>query len=367
MAHDRVRGNHDELKQIAGLFAQEADATARTLAALRQRKDVLQGGDWVGQSARSFYGEMDGALLPAMTRLQRALTQAQSVTQKISVALRQCEADAARQLRDRERFDGQAGPQGPGGTQGPGGSQGPGGTAGDNGSTIWSGSAQSGPFSVGGSVNGPSGEVRDSGPFGQVAQGSVLSGQGEATFSPLGGGPMDLKVTGEGRVLGGEAGYGWNKDVQGAYAEGYALTGKGGIQFGEGQGWFRESVQVDVLGGSAWVGHRGSNYGIGGEVNTIKVTGATVLGTENAALTGGGELAGPAANAYAGVKDGSIGAEAGASWAGAKAEAGFNVFGWNVGLVGEANLGAGIGVSVGKKTSVEFGPFAIGITFGRSK
>ena len=363
MPHDRVRGNHDELKQIATLFGQEADATQRTLASLRQRKDVLQGGDWIGQSARAFYGEMDSALLPAMSRLQRALTQAQNVTHKIAAALRQCEADAARQLRDREGFDGQAGASGPGSP----GTAGSDGTAGGNGSTIWSGSFQSGPFSGSGSVSGPSGDVRDSGPFGQVAQGSVYSAQGSATFSPLGGGSTDVKVTGEGRVLGGEAGYGFNQDVQGAYAEGYALSGKGGVQLGEGEGWYRQSVQVDVLGGSAWVGHRGSNYGIGAEANTIKVTGSTVLGTQNAALTSGGELAGPAANAYAGIKDGSIGAEAGASYAGVKAEGGFNVFGWNVGLVGEADLGVGIGVSVGKKTSVKLGPFAVGITFGRAK
>ncbi len=356
MAHDRVRGNHDELKQIATLFGQEADATQRTIAALRQRKDVLQGGDWIGQSARAFYGEMDSALLPAMTRLQRALAQAQNVTHKIAAALRQCEADAARQLRDREGFDGQAGSSGPGSAGTPGGT-----------STIWSGSFQSGPFSGSGSVNGPQGDVRDSGPFGQVAQGSVYSAQGDVTFSPLGGGPTDAKISGEGRVLGGEAGYGFNQDVQGAYAEGYALSGKGGVQLGEGEGWYRQSVQVDVLGGSAWVGHRGSNYGIGAEANTIKVTGSTVLGTQDAALTGGGELAGPAANAYAGVKDGSIGAEAGASYAGVKAEGGFNIFGWNVGLVGEADLGVGVGVSVGKKTSVKLGPFAVGITFGRAK
>ncbi len=354
MPHDRVRGNHDELKQIAGYFGQEAEATQRTVAALRRHKDTLQGGDWVGQAARKFYGEMDDAVLPALTRLQRALTQAQTVSQKISVALRQCEADAARQLQDRERFDGQANPSG--GANGPGGD-----------GTLASGGFQSGPFSGSGSISGPTGDVKDSGPFGQVAQGSVLSGKGDVTFSPLGGGATDIKLSGEGRVLGGEAGYGWNQDVQGAYAEGSVFTAKGGIQLGSGEGWYRDTVQVDALAGTAWAGHRGSNYGIGAEVNSIKVTGSQVLGTQDAAITGGGELAGPSANAYAGVKDGSIGAEAGYSLAGAKAEAGFNIFGWNVGLVGEADLGAGIGASIGKKTSIKLGPFAVGITFGRAK
>lgn len=364
MPHDRVRGNHDELKQIAALFGQEADAAQGTLAALRRHKDTLQGGDWVGQAARTFYGEMDGSVLPALNRLHRALSQAQTVTQKIAVALRQCEADAARQLQDRERFDGHAGPQGPGGSSNPGDT---GSSGGGNDSTIVSGGFQSGPFSGSGSVNGPSGDVKDSGPYGQVAQGSVLSAKGEVTYSPLGGGSTDVKLTGEGRVLGGEAGYGWNQDVQGAYAEGAVLTGKGTLQLGDGEGWYHQTVQVDALAGTGWVGHRGSNYGIGGEVNSIKLTGSQVFGDQDAALTTGGELAGPSANAYGGVKDGSIGAEAAASWAGAKAEAGFNVFGWNVGLVGEADLGLGIGGSLGKKTSIKLGPFALGITFGRAK
>ena len=106
--HDRVRSQHEELKQIAASFGQEADATARTLAQLRRQKDVLQGGDWLGQAARKFYDEMDGSLLPALTRLQRALTQSQQVIQRISARLRQAEADAAAVLKDREAFSGNA-------------------------------------------------------------------------------------------------------------------------------------------------------------------------------------------------------------------------------------------------------------------
>ena len=106
--HDRVRTDHDQLKQIMALFGQQADATARTLMALRRQKEVLQGGDWTGQGARKFYDEMDGSVLPALTRLQRALTQAQQTTQKISNRMRQAEADAAAVLKDREAFSGQA-------------------------------------------------------------------------------------------------------------------------------------------------------------------------------------------------------------------------------------------------------------------
>ncbi len=156
--HDRVRGNHDELKQIAALFGQEADAAQRTLASLRQRKDTLQGGDWVGQAARKFYDEMDASVLPALVRLQRALAQAQQVTQKISARLRQAEADAAAVLKDREAFGGQANEGGGTGTGAEGGANGGGG-----GSSGGPGSAQPRIYVVNGINNQGEGlpELRD--------------------------------------------------------------------------------------------------------------------------------------------------------------------------------------------------------------
>lgn len=350
--HDRVRTNHDELNQIARLFGEQAEASARTLAALRRQKDVLQGGDWVGQGARKFYEEMDASVFPALTRLQRALSQAQQVTGRIGVRMRQCEAEAARQLQDREPFNGQPGGSGSDGSPGSGGTDGSGSSGGGFGAPFANAQGEAG--WSGGFMPSTTGS-------GGVAQGAYAVGNAEAGLSGIG------KVTAAGRVLGGEAGYGWNRDVQGAYAEGSVLQGSVGLQLGEGEGFYRQSLQVDVLAGSGYVGHRGSNYGIGAEINTIKVTGGQVIGTKDIGLTTGGEVAGPSANAYAGVKDGSIGAEAGYSLAGVKAEGGFNVFGWNIGLVGEADLGAGIGASIGRKTSIKFGPLAIGITFGSAK
>ncbi|HRF48716.1 MAG TPA: hypothetical protein PLC98_13900, partial [Anaerolineales bacterium] len=50
---------------------------------------------------------MDGDVLPTLLRLERALSQAQQITGRIGARLRQCEAEAARQLQDREAFTGQ--------------------------------------------------------------------------------------------------------------------------------------------------------------------------------------------------------------------------------------------------------------------
>lgn len=358
MPAPQVRAAHEDLKQIATLFQQEGDNAQQTLAQLRQNLDQLQGGGWKGRGATAFFQEMNSSILPSLRNLQRALEQAGRVTTQISARLRQCEADAANQLQDRTDFNGNPADSGPGNGTGTGGE---GGSGGDQ-------RAFGTPYATATGQSGWSGEYKPSepGPYGfqagGVASGQYAGGQVEVGIEGVG------NLTASGRVLGGEAGWGWNRDVQGAYADGSVLQGKTEFQLGGGEdGFYRNNVQVDVLAGSAYVGHRGSNYGIGAEVNSIKISGGQVFGTKDAAFTTGAELAGPSANAYAGVKDGSIGAEAGASWAGVKGEAGFNVFGWNVGLVGEADLGAGIGASIGKKTSVKIGPFAVGITFGSAK
>jgi WXG100 family type VII secretion target len=358
MPAPQVRAAHEDLKQIATLFQQEGSNIQGTLAQLRKNLDQLQGGGWKGKGATAFFQEMNSSILPSMRNLERALEQAGRVTSQISARMRQCEADAADQLQDRTDWNGNPADSSPGNGGGPGG-EGGGGTAPRPFGT---------PYATGSGQSGWSGDYKPSepGPFGWqaggVASGQYAGGQVEAGVEGVG------NITAGGRVLGGEAGWGWNRDVQGAYAEGSVLQGKAEFQLGGGEdGFYRQNLQVDVLSGSAYAGHRGSNYGIGGEVNTVKVTGGSVIGTKDVGVTTGGELAGPSANAYAGVKDGSIGAEAGYSLVGAKVEGGFNVFGWNIGVVGEADLGAGIGASVGKKTSVKFGPFAIGITFGSAK
>ena len=55
MAHDRVRGNHDELKQISSMFSQEAENTQKSLQDLKSRMETLRGGDWKGNVSPMVY------------------------------------------------------------------------------------------------------------------------------------------------------------------------------------------------------------------------------------------------------------------------------------------------------------------------
>lgn len=152
MPGSRVRADYDQLAAISRSFQGEADATQRTLQDLRARLQTLEGGDWVGRGAKAFYGEMNDSVVPALTRLQRALTQAAAVTTKIEKRVRQAEADAARVLDGRSVAQG--GPTDSGASGGAaGGSNGSG--SGDAGSGGAGSSGDSGGGSSGGGSSTP--------------------------------------------------------------------------------------------------------------------------------------------------------------------------------------------------------------------
>jgi len=101
MTASRIRADYDQLAGIRKNFSSEAEATQRTLQDLRSRLQTLEGGDWVGRGAKAFYGEMNDSVLPSLTRLQRALTQAAAVTDRLEKRIRQAEADAAQRPTQR--------------------------------------------------------------------------------------------------------------------------------------------------------------------------------------------------------------------------------------------------------------------------
>ena len=118
MPASRIRANYDELASISRSFQAEAEATQRTLRELRSRMQTLEGGDWVGRGARAFYAEMNDSVLPSLTRLQKALAQAASVTTRVERRVRQAEADAARVLDGRGVASGGSAASGPSGAAG---------------------------------------------------------------------------------------------------------------------------------------------------------------------------------------------------------------------------------------------------------
>lgn len=118
MPASRIRANYDELASVSRSFQAESDATQRTLQELRSRMQTLESGDWVGRGARAFYAEMNDSVLPSLTRLQKALAQAATVTTRIERRVRQAEADAARVLDGRGVASGGSAAGGPSGAAG---------------------------------------------------------------------------------------------------------------------------------------------------------------------------------------------------------------------------------------------------------
>jgi len=108
MATSKTRADYGQLAQIAQRFASEAESTQQMLADMRAIMNLLEGGDWVGQGANAFFAEMNGAVLPSLTRLTRALADAQRVTIQISREVKVAEDAAAAVLHADGAPDGQA-------------------------------------------------------------------------------------------------------------------------------------------------------------------------------------------------------------------------------------------------------------------
>ena len=95
MASALVRSDHDQLKQISQSFSQQADAINNMNQNIKSCMDTLQGGDWIGKGATAYFQEMNGQVIPSLTRLHRALTQAARITQQVSQLMKQAEGEAA--------------------------------------------------------------------------------------------------------------------------------------------------------------------------------------------------------------------------------------------------------------------------------
>lgn len=95
MPAPKVRADYDQLTKISQLFDQQAEVAQRLTQDLKQKEQVLQGGDWIGQGAQAFYAEMEQGILIALNRLIQALREAGHVTQAISNLVQATEQGAS--------------------------------------------------------------------------------------------------------------------------------------------------------------------------------------------------------------------------------------------------------------------------------
>jgi len=87
------RASHDELPKIAKTFGSESTQVKSTIDRLNRVVQVLEGGDWVGEGATAFYGEMRSEVMPALLRLMKALEMGAAVTKQIGQVVDEVEQD----------------------------------------------------------------------------------------------------------------------------------------------------------------------------------------------------------------------------------------------------------------------------------
>jgi len=158
------------------------------------------------------------------------------------------------------------------------------------------------------------------------------------------------------------------KIVDGALYDAEDATGDvkvGGVDVGD----YKADAKAGTYEAGAKVefGEDGLTAGAYGEVGAGEATAEGVIGGSALGVAGAVAAAGPKAEGFIGIKDNTLGASIGGSLVSAEAEAGLNIAGANVGVKGGVSLGLEFGFKIGQETEVKFGPFKVGLSFGKAK
>jgi WXG100 family type VII secretion target len=101
------RLDYDQMKNIGGSFRGQEAATQQTIQKLTKVIEQLRGGDWIGVGATAFYNEMDSEVLPALKRLQNAMTEGDKASKDIEKLQHDAESSIESLFRDiLSRFGG---------------------------------------------------------------------------------------------------------------------------------------------------------------------------------------------------------------------------------------------------------------------
>jgi WXG100 family type VII secretion target len=325
MPPSKFKADYSALSDIAKSFGSEADHSRQSINNLKSKMEQLKGGGWKGDAANKFYAEMDGSVLPAYTRLSKALDTAQQVTIKIRTLAKQTEDTTSR------IFILTGGPKGGvGGNSGaPGGAAGGAGGPGGNGATAGGNGAGGG--TSGGGSGGPPKWLKGKGKFFERA-----SKDGSTSNKPSFG----IK-------------YGVAKDA--VFGDAKAANGVSAIGGEIGAEFNIESLKKGKV-------------GIFADGYVAKAQGETIFsGDKDLGFTGAGEVKVGGVSGFAGIKDGSLGASIGGSIITAKGELGANISGYNVGVNAEVGLKAELGFKIGKKTEIKLPFVTLGFSFGGAR
>jgi len=91
----QIRISYDEMGQVAKTFNKNAEDVAQVSQRIKAAQDTLAQGDWIGQGANKFQGEMEDSINPSMQGLQQAMEEASQVSQNISKVMHEADEESA--------------------------------------------------------------------------------------------------------------------------------------------------------------------------------------------------------------------------------------------------------------------------------
>jgi uncharacterized protein YukE len=201
-----------------------------------------------------------------------------------------------------------------------------------------------------------------------ISPAGTMIGQGQAIGVAAGLGSTmlatyfvsEMTLGGEGSLLS-QTGQGdWHREGWSPKVEAKAGLG-GALEQGKYHSWGKWEA-----GAKAGVDEKGVDAGLYMEGSVFEAERSTVVGSSMFGFTLTGAVAAGSVEGFAGIRDNTIGASAGASLASGELGLGLNLFGINVSLLGGLSAGLEAGVQIGAETEGKLGPFKVGLSFGNA-
>lgn len=85
--------NYDDMNNIVKSLKAEEDEIMNLLKLTKSKAEALHGNGWVGDAADRFFNEMEQVVLPAVSRLARALGVGADVATEIMNTIRQADEE----------------------------------------------------------------------------------------------------------------------------------------------------------------------------------------------------------------------------------------------------------------------------------
>ena len=75
--------NYEMMKKFQNSFKGQEAATQQSIQRISKVVEEIRGGEWIGEGATKFLSDMDSTFIPAMKRLQNAMSEGDRVSKEI--------------------------------------------------------------------------------------------------------------------------------------------------------------------------------------------------------------------------------------------------------------------------------------------